>query len=218
MEKLNPSAEDIRNLVITTKPTKPHGRPETLDDHVAVALGQVALDNPLSFLLALYDLDAVSDDEPLPDSALALLNAALPLAFAKLVKSKGKLPYRWQPCYLAPLANGTWLALNGNCTPLGYDDIRPYVPAQFPNHSWEFPPGFDPRSLRGVWRPRSPCGCGHPNGWAGMWLEFSVRNYGANIGKVVAATKDPLRCAEMLLPPWHDPPPPLDAPASALTA
>jgi hypothetical protein len=176
-----------------------------VNNFVATALAQVALDDPLSFLLSLHDLDDTPDDDPLPDSALALLKAALPLAFAKM---RSKLPYRWQPRYLAPLADGTWLPLSYNCTPLGYDDIRPYVPAQFPNHSWEFPPGFDPRSLKGVWRPRSPCGCGHTDGWAGMWLEFSARNYGANIGRVIAATKDPLKCAEILLPPWHDPPSP----------
>jgi hypothetical protein len=96
-------------------------------------------------------LDETSDDAPPPESAQALLKAALPLAFAKLAR---KLPYRWQPHYLAPLADGTWLLLNWNCTPLGYDDIRPYVPAQFPDHSWEF--AEDPRALKGVWssRPR----------------------------------------------------------------
>jgi hypothetical protein len=172
---------------------------ESTNRLLASALAQVALDDPLAFFHAAHDLDETADDEPPPDTALALLKAALPRVFAKI-----KFPDRWQPYYLAPLADGTWMPLNADCTPVGYPDIRPYVPGQFPGRSWEF--ATDPRQLKGVWHPHSPCG-GHNDGWNGMWLAFR-RGSRATIGKVIAATQDPLKCAEMLLPPWHDPPPP----------
>jgi hypothetical protein len=180
-----------------------------LDEHMAAALAQVMLDNPASLLPVCYDLDATPDDGPLPDSALGLLKAALPLVFARLVRLR-KLPYRWRPFYLAPLKDGTWMPLNGNCTPLGYEDMRPYAPLPLYAHlTWEFTHGFDPRTLKGVWSSRPGVGGGRRHGWNGKWLEFSTRNYGANIGRVVAETKDPLRCATMLFTPPPPSPEPL---------
>ena len=159
---------------------------KTVDD----ALALVRRD-PLGFMFAVWDAENAATESA---------------AFAKRIK---RLPYLRQPRYLAPLANGRWLPLNYDCCPLGVPDIRPYVPAQFPHHSWEFPPGFDPRALKGALSPAG-CGCGRSDGWGGMWLQFRKRNYGLCVATVIAATKDPLGSAALL---FDDPPLPPDASA-----
>jgi hypothetical protein len=176
---------------LVTDPSKAFDRAaEILKDGLADLLHS----DPLRFLNAACDYDIDETD----DTALALIKEALPLALAKFAKRKGWHRLR-QPRYLAPLKTGHWIALNAECTPLGYADIRPYDPLPYFAHlTWEFPPGFDPRSLKGVWRPRS-IGGGFRHDHSGLWLSFTRRNYGAGVGRVVAETTDPLRSVEMLL-------------------
>jgi hypothetical protein len=172
-------------------------------NNLASALAQAALKDPLRFTLAGLTCE---------DNSAEMIEFAIDAAVATVERRKSWFNSRnrtdlRRPRYLAPLADGRYLPLNGDIAPLGFAYPHPYWrPAQFPDHAWEF--AVDPRELKGVWRPHSPCGCGYTNGWAGMWWEFRQRGYGAALATVLRATVDPLRYLEML---FDDPPPPAEA-------
>jgi hypothetical protein len=187
---------DGHNLVTPNAPDPEAAHDSRAAEILKDGLADLLYSDPLRVLTAAA---CECDTDGKDDEALALIKEALPLALAKLAKRARGWHRLRQPRYLAPLKDGTWIALNAECTPLGYADIRPYDPLPYFAHlTWRFPAGFDPRSMKGVWRPWS-IGGGFRNDDSGLWLSFTRRDYGAGVGRVVAETTDPLRSVEMLL-------------------
>jgi hypothetical protein len=190
------AASDLSTFLATLD-HEPHER-------AVEALTEFAHSNPVAFFQATLNCG----DDDIRNRALGLLKDGLPRIFADLAKRPGEWHRLRHPHYLAPLNDGSWIALNAECTPLGYQDFRPYDPLPyFANLTWTFPAGFDPRSMKGVWRPRS-IGGGFTHGWDGLWLSFTRRNHGAAVGRVLAETLDPLRNMAMLLRRDVEPDPP----------